>query len=190
MNVRSEAAKARHLSRPQHTVRDKGRELTFFADQFDSRHSVTADGCWLWDGYVQERTGYGFASYRRPDGKWRTALAHRVSYLLRVGPIPEGMQLDHTCHTAAVERGECEGGPSCLHRRCVRPDHLEVVTAAVNTLRSMAVTAINKRKTRCTAGHSLADAYVDPRGRRTCRVCKRRNDAESSRRRAMAAGNP
>jgi hypothetical protein len=62
--------------------------------------------------------GYGSLSIR---GK--TVYAHRVFYEYLVGPIPDGMQLDHV-----AERG-------CQHPHCVNPDHLEPVTNAVNTQR-------------------------------------------------------
>lgn len=70
-------------------------------------------GCWLWTGSTAN--GYGQA---RVGGK--TVRAHRASYELLVGPIPEGLTLDHLCHV----------------KNCVRPEHLEPVTAAENTRRA------------------------------------------------------
>ena len=46
--------------------------------------------------------------------------AHRAAYALDVGPIPEGLTIDHLCRV----------------RHCVRPDHLEPVTQAENTRRA------------------------------------------------------
>lgn len=72
-----------------------------------------SDGCWQW---MAARTpkGYGqFAPHRRH------VYAHRYVYELVVGPIPEGLTIDHLCR----------------NRGCVRPDHLEVVTRGENTRR-------------------------------------------------------
>ena len=57
-------------------------------------------------------------------------------YSWLVGAIPHGYDIDHVCHNAAAVAGRCAGGDSCIHRRCVNPDHLEPVTRRENTLRS------------------------------------------------------
>lgn len=70
-------------------------------------------GCWVWTasknkkGYGQICVGYGS----------RLMLAHRFAWELVIGPIPEGMQLDHKCHN-----------PSC-----VNPDHLRLATNTENS---------------------------------------------------------
>ncbi len=74
------------------------------------------NGCWIWTGRL-DRYGYG----RMRADKDNTT-AHRVSYEIHKGPIPEGLQIDHLC---------------CV-RKCVNPDHLEAVTASVNGLRAQA----------------------------------------------------
>ena len=73
-----------------------------------------SDGCWMWTGAVAT-SGYG----RIGEGA-RTLQAHRVAYQLLVGPIPEGLHIDHLCRV----------------RLCVRPDHLEPVTQAENNIRA------------------------------------------------------
>lgn len=124
-----------------------------------------------WEG-KPSTIGYAIAP-RAESG--RHVYGHRFVWELLVGPIPSGMHIDHLCR----------------NRACVNPAHLEVVTAAVNVRRSpVAVAAINARKTHCSRGHSLDDAYTDGRGRR-CRPCTRMawtraNQARS--RRAVTSG--
>jgi len=70
-------------------------------------------------------------------------LVHRVRYELEVGPIPEGMQLDHyVCDNGA-------GG-------CCNPHHCRPDTARGNTLRGVGPSARAARQTRCKQGHELA----------------------------------
>jgi hypothetical protein len=109
-------------------------------------------GCWLWTGSYVGRMGYGYLydpSYKR------MRLAHRVSYELHRGPIPEGMQIDHLCRVAI----------------CVNPSHLEVVTSAENTRRGNAGKYL-KDRTACPKGHAYdaINTYVY-RGFRYCRKC-------------------
>jgi len=115
--------------------------------------SVSETGCWLWQGRVHPRTGYGQAWF---DGTNR--LAHRVMFTLVRGPIPAGLQLDHLCRV----------------RHCVNPEHLEPVTARENTLRGVTLPAANAAKTECPRGHlyDTDNTYVDRRGGRHCRACK------------------
>lgn len=80
------------------------------------KHVEKTDGCWLWTGGT---TTAGYGVYSVVKGEMTTA--HRIVYELLVGPIPEGMQLDHLCRV----------------RRCVRPEHLEPVTPLVNTRRAL-----------------------------------------------------
>lgn len=71
--------------------------------------------CWTWTG-TTNRGGYGSFSLGMKDGKRRTDRAHRVAYRLTHGEIPNGMHVDHMCHT----------------KSCVRPDHLRAVTNKQN----------------------------------------------------------
>ena len=127
------------------------------------------DTCWLWVGNIQA-SGYG--QFWLKEGP---SYAHRFAYELLVGPIPEDKQLDHLCHT----NSDCRGGTSCLHRRCVNPDHLEAVTAKTNVLRGRSFAARFSVATHCVNGHLYNEAntyyYRDGRGR-MCRECGRIRD--------------
>lgn len=87
-------------------------------------YRVLDNGCWEWMLGVNQ---YGYGKIKHEG---RTLGAHVVAYRLRYGEY-EG-QLDHLCHTLDTT---CPGGVVCLHRRCVNPDHLEVVTTQENTRR-------------------------------------------------------
>lgn len=125
------------------------------------------DGCWLWLGSTRSYRGYGRFTV---DG--RLLMAHRIAYLLEVGPIPNDYQIDHLCRV----------------RNCVRPDHLEAVTQHVNILRSEAPSAVNAQRSECVHGHALTpgNTYVTPDGRRQCRTCIRDRLARSEARRRAA----
>ena len=77
-------------------------------------------GCWIWTGSLSHN-GYGHAHVGNT-----VVRVHRLVYTLLVGPIPEGLHLDHV-----EERG-------CTSRACCNPAHLEPVTQAENNRRAAA----------------------------------------------------
>jgi len=77
--------------------------------QWEGRWTVSSSGCWLWGGGTG-KSGYGVAWWQG-----RQVQAHRAVYELMVGPIPDGLELDHV-----RARG-------CTSRLCVNPAHLEPV---------------------------------------------------------------
>lgn len=123
-----------------------------------SRIQKTED-CWLWLGQVNNK-GYGLFSL---DG---TKIgAHSASYRLHVGPVPDGLELDHLCRNPL----------------CVRPSHLEPVTHAENQRR------MGDARSHCIHGHPYTsdNTYRTPDGRKRCRACARERDrARASQRRA------
>lgn len=109
--------------------------------------------CRLWTGHCNEK-GYAKIQFNRKSRR-----ASRVAYELFVGPISEGLVIDHTCR----------------RRNCVNPDHLEPVTQWINVLRGKAAVP----KTHCGNGHlfSSENTYVYATSRsmsgvtRKCRRC-------------------
>jgi hypothetical protein len=136
---------------------------------------VTVTGCWMWTG---EGTKDGYGMFRPGPGQPRHMI-HRYSYEQHKGPIPEGMQIDHLCHTQDTD---CPGGRDCKHRRCCNPDHLEAVSASENTTRQR---HYKRSVTHCPKGHEYEGGNLILRadGKRRCRECdrerKRKPRAES-----------
>lgn len=90
----------------------------------------------------------------------RTILAHRASWELHRGPIPDGLHVLHKCDN-----------PSCT-----KPDHLFLGTEADNALdRSIKGRHRNQRKTACPSGHPYDEenTAITPGGDRRCRACGR-----------------
>lgn len=128
---------------------------------------------WLWLG-SKTKLGYGTIWDSERQGK---SMAHRVSWEIANGQkIPDGLVIDHLCRT-----------PSC-----VNPEHLEVVTVAVNTERGLAGEVggrKNRNKTHCPQGHpySPENTYYYNEGRtRVCRTCA--IEKTQARRKKLAGG--
>lgn len=130
-------------------------------EDFWRRVNKTSE-CWHWTGYVTRR-GYGKLRYQG-----RQVAAHRLAYELYNGPVPDGLVLDHTCHSSDQN---CPPGAICAHRICVNPDHLNPVTNSENMLLGGNAKA---RQTYCLNGHEFdeANTYIKPNGCRMCRRCR------------------
>lgn len=109
------------------------------------------NGCWIWTACV-DKLGYG-VQWDGELGKHQRA--HRSVWRYFVGPIPEGLTIDHLCR----------------NRACVNPDHLEPVTLKVNVLRGNNPAAINARKTHCFRGHTY-DSWQHRGRHRSCTACR------------------
>lgn len=97
------------------------------------RWIVNEADCWIWQRTVDPQ-GYARGNFNRLGYNSPGLLVHRIFYMEKYGPIPAGMTLDHTCHTADEN---CSGGPACPHRPCVNPDHGEPVTDLENVHRGV-----------------------------------------------------
>ena len=124
----------------------RGRPRTDPLVRLMSKVSIQDNGCWLWTGAVD---GKGRPSFR-PGGRATAELAYRTAYTLIVGPIPQGLELDHLCFVPM----------------CVNPDHLDPKTGQANKDAYRAAHPL----TRCARGHerTAESTYADGR----CRQCQ------------------
>lgn len=141
--------------------RGNAQHLPSIADRIDA-----LGVCWEWTGYTDPR-GYGRVNTK--ISRTTTPLVHRVVWEALIGPIPEGMTLDHLCRV----------------RHCVNPDHLEPVTPAENTGRGYVGQINGSRRrsaTHCKNGHPFTQEntyhYEFRPGvmGRYCRACRAANE--------------
>lgn len=130
--------------------------------RISKRVLVDEHGCWLWQGPIHHN-GYARSYY-----VGMSRYAHRITYQLLVGPVPDGLQLDHLCRV----------------RHCINPAHLEAVTRSENVARGIHGGALTGR---CRSGlHPAA-----PRGSQ-CKECRteyfRRRNA--NKKPCMVCGKP
>ncbi|MFJ8146570.1 HNH endonuclease signature motif containing protein [Streptomyces sp. NPDC096048] len=121
---------------------------------------IDESGCWRWTGFISHK-GYGRFRFASNVGH-----AHRFAYVVLVGPIGDGLEIDHLCR----------------ERSCINPEHLEAVTHSENLQRRHPAGL----PTHCQEGHEYTpeNTYRRPNGARLCRTCK---NAEKARYRARVA---
>ena len=115
---------------------------------------IDGTGCHIWMGSRREG-GYGWVWWNG-----HATPAHRARYEREIGPVPDGMMMDHF---------------QCNNKACCNPRHVRPVTPRENTLRGDSIGALNAAKTHCKHGHLLEgrNLLVDGvrRGWRLCRAC-------------------
>lgn len=139
------------------TVRGVTGPFVKYGERRDSPGWIVADnGCHIWTG---TRNSYGYGVLRR-GGHQRHM--HRIRYEREVGPVPEGMQLDHF---------------ACNDRLCCNPAHVRPVTQRENLLRGDTVVAAAAARTHCPKGHPLSGDNLSRAllrvGKRRCATCIR-----------------
>lgn len=123
------------------------------------------DNCWLWTGRISPK-GYG-----QFDLEDRSITAHRMSWIMANGEIPEELEVNHLCHTR-----ECMLGDNCPHRACIRIEHLEIISHAENVRKGNAGYYERKifrpKKTYCINGHEYTlENTAQYKNSRVCRIC-------------------
>lgn len=122
-------------------------------ERFKKYLSINPEGCWNWIG-GGFNTGYGAFKI---EGKQTTA--HRASWTLHFGKIPDGLLICHKCD----------------NRRCVNPAHLFLGTHRDNSqdaLKKGRLKSHPKDNVACIRGHEYTDESTYRRhGYRYCRTC-------------------
>jgi len=125
-------------------------------NRFLERVHFTDYGCWEWTGAMASN---GYGTFHVPGTKSNVTRSHEFSYHLFVGPVPDGLELDHLCHNP----------------KCINPDHLEPVTHQENMTRGLLFNSNrgNCLKTHCIHGHPFDElnTYVGKDGHRHCKTC-------------------
>lgn len=131
---------------------------------------ISDQECWEFppgSGYAIFGAGRGTPKRNQP--------AHRWAYENLVGPIPEGLVIDHLCR----------------NKRCVNPDHLEAVTQQENVVRDYRARGIGRDANHCVNGHERNEnnTYFGATGRIYCRQCERQRGIKHRSRARLANTN-
>jgi hypothetical protein len=139
-------------------------------ERFRAKFTCANSGCWEWHSTLN---GNGYGRYWSGGAQGAWLMAHRFAYEALVGPIPDGLDIDHLCR----------------NRICVNPAHMEPVTRRENTRRGENHVARYMESDHCAHGHLLAGDNVMRRsdGSRRCRECKRAWDRANRKSRAKNA---
>jgi hypothetical protein len=138
--------------------------------RFAEKIALTDSGCLEWIAGL-DKDGYG-KFHRGGTGPGSSTRAHRWSYEYHVGPIPDGLHLDHLCRNPP----------------CVNPEHLEPVTCRENLMRGDTPAARQLLRTHCPKGHPYSGDNLAMRGNeRRCRECGRIANRNWQRRQTKAA---
>lgn len=103
--------------------------------------------CWVWTGSAT------YNGYCVLNANGKRVRGHRVSYEHFIGPISDGLELDHLCRNT----------------RCVNPSHLQPVSHRENVRRGE-----KANRTHCIHGHEYTQENTmrdRKRGTRGCREC-------------------
>lgn len=137
---------------PNKTIHIQGDDTARFLSHVTSSSD---SGCWEWTG---SRNWCGYGGFKTTSSHTG---AHRWSYEKWIGPIEDGLTIDHLCR----------------NRACVNPAHMEQVTMRENVLRGDTFAARNHNKTHCIAGHEFSAGNTYRRksrpNQRQCRECNR-----------------
>jgi len=109
-----------------------------------SNYEVVSSGCWEWRGYADPNGYARIYDPERPQGQ-RVQWAHRAFYERHVGPIPAGMEIDHTC----------------CNTICVNPAHLEPVTRPEHIRRTFMRLGIDDKHARAAELRMLRMTYAE-----------------------------
>lgn len=143
------------LSVPALFAQPEPHELKLLPQRLREKIVINEHGCWIFTGRL-DKDGYGqiwpSSRNKHKDDGIHSDRVHRVTYELLRGPIPNGLEPDHTCSTYSV-------------KACCNPFHLELVTGKENKRRRSSII------THCRNGHPLDK--ISSKGRRYCSICQR-----------------